>query len=164
MKKLLSSLFVLFFALTLVACDMGGTGGTGTGGEPTDDKIQVTFWHAMGQANQKIIQEMIDSFEKLYPEVHVEQVSQGGYDDLLDKVKNNIKAGTTPTLAQTYPDHVTSYLTAKDAVIDLNDYVYDEEIGFDALGVDPSVYVDTFWNESFSYDKAGSMYSLPFTK
>ena len=157
MKKFLSFLFVLFFGFTMVAC----TPGTGTG---DDDKIVVTFWHAMGTANQGYIAEMIETFEAKYPGVKVEQASQGGYDELLDKVKNNIKAGTTPTIAQTYPDHVTSYLTSKNAVIDLNTYAYDEELGFDAQGVDPSIYVDTFYNESFSYDKEGSMYSMPFNK
>lgn len=157
MKKFLSFLFVLFFGFTMVAC----TPGTGTGDE---DKIVVTFWHAMGTANQGYIAEMIETFEAKYPGVKVEQASQGGYDELLDKVKNNIKAGTTPTIAQTYPDHVTSYLTSRNAVVDLNTYAYDEELGFDAQGVDPSIYVDTFYNESFSYDKEGSMYSMPFNK
>ena len=156
MKKFLSFLFVLFFGFTMVAC-------TNVPGQD-DDKIVVTFWHAMGTANQGYIAEMIETFEAKYPGVKVEQASQGGYDELLDKVKNNIKAGTTPTIAQTYPDHVTSYLTSKNAVVDLNNYVYDEELGFDAQGVDPSIYVDTFYNESFSYDKEGSMYSMPFNK
>lgn len=157
MKKFLSFLLVLFFGFTLVACDQPG-------GNPDDGKIQVTFWHAMGQANQVLIDKMIESFEAKYPNVNVEQYSQGGYDDLLDKVKNNIKSGTAPTIAQTYPDHVTSYLTSKSAVINLNTYLYDEEVGFDALGVDENVYVKSFWDESFSYDKEGSMYSLPFNK
>ncbi len=155
MKKFLSFLFVLVFGFTLVAC---------TGPTTQDDRLVVTFWHAMGKDNQGYIAEMIETFEAKYPNVRVDQASQGGYNELLDKVKNNIKAGTTPTIAQTYPDHVTSYLTSKNAVVDLNHYVYDAELGFDAQGVDPSIYVDTFYNESFSYDKEGSMYSMPFNK
>ena len=154
MKKFLSFLFVLFFGLVLVAC----------AGPTTDDRLVVTFWHAMGTENQGYIAEMIETFEAKYPNVRVDQASQGGYNELLDKVKNNIKAGTTPTIAQTYPDHVTSYLTSKNAVVDLNNYAYDAELGFDAQGIDPTIYVDTFYNESFSYDKEGSMYSMPFNK
>lgn len=155
MKKFLSFLFVLFFGFTLAAC---------TGPTQDDGKIQVTFWHAMGQSNQVLIQKMIDSFEAKYPNVNVEQYNQGGYDDLLEKVKNNIKSGTTPTIAQTYPDHVTSYLTSKTAVVNLNNYIYDEEVGFDALGISGADYVDSFWAEGTSYGTDGSMYSLPFNK
>ncbi len=154
MKKFLSFLFVLFIGFTLVACQ----------GPTTDDRVQVTFWHAMGAANQAVIDEMIESFEAKYPNVHVTQANQGGYDELRDKVNNSIIAGTMPTIAQTYPDHVTSYLARKDAVVNLNKYVFDAELGFDAQGVDESLYVDSFYKESTSYDDEGSMYSLPFNK
>jgi len=163
MKKFLCFLFVSLFALSLASCNIGGGTGTGDGGDD-DDRITVTFWHAMGQANQTIISKMIASFEEKYPEYKVEQASQGGYTDLLDKIKSNIKAGSGPVVAQTYPDHVVSYLTSKGAVVDLNTYAYDEELGFEAQGIDETVYVESFWDESFSYDTKGSMYSLPFNK
>lgn len=153
MKKFLSFLFVLFIGFTLVSCQ--GT---------TDDRVQVTFWHAMGATNQVVIDKMIKTFEDKYPNVHVTQANQGGYDELRDKVNNSIIAGTMPTIAQTYPDHVTSYLARKDAVVNLNKYVYDAELGFDSQGVDESLYVKSFYAESTSYDDLGSMYSLPFNK
>lgn len=153
MKKFLSSLVLLIAVLTLAACN-----------GKTDDRLEITFWHAMGQSNQAVIAKMISSFEKEYPNVKVTQVSQGGYTDLLGKVKDNIKAGTGPVLAQTYPDHVVSYLTSKGAVVDLNNYAFDTEVGFDALGVDENQYVKSFWDEGYKYDNEGSLYSLPFNK
>lgn len=107
---------------------------------------------------------MIKSFEKKYPNVKISQASQGGYSELLSKIQDNIKAGTGPVIAQTYPDHVVSYLVSKGAVVDLNKYAYDPELGFDVQGIDETKYVKSFWEESFKYDKNDSMYSLPFNK
>ena len=163
MKKFLSALFIFVFLFTVVSCgEMPGGNPNQPGGK--DDKIVVTFWHAMGQENQVIIESMIESFEEKYPEVDVQQANQGGYPDLLGKIKDNIKAGAGPVLAQTYPDHVTSYLSAKDAVVDLNKYAWDDELGFETYGIDPDLYIESFWAENTVYDTEGSMYSLPFNK
>lgn len=155
MKKFLSSLVAVLAIFVLVGC--------GAGSQQTD-KITITFWHAMGQANQAVIQQIIDSFEEKYQNVTVEQSSQGGYGDLQSKIQDNLKAGTGPVIAQTYPDHVVSYLTATGAVVDLTSYAYDEEVGFDAQGVDPTKFVASFYEEGYKYDDKGSLYSLPFNK
>lgn len=151
MKKFFSALVALFAILTLVGC-------------VKDDRLEITFWHAMGDTNQKIIAKMINSFEDQYPNVKVTQSPQGGYSDLLEKIRNNIKAGTGPTIAQTYPDHVITYLASKGAVVDMTEKSYDLEIGLEANGIDSSLYVESFWAESTNYDSKGSMYSLPFNK
>lgn len=162
MKKLLNVLFVMIFALTLVSCGGGNNGGSNSG---SGDKIVVQFWHGNGQAIQNVIEEMITSFEKKYPNVDVQQTSESSYDNLLDKVKKFIlgsEEGTLPAIVQTYPDHVTAYLHSN-SVVDLNTYVYDEEVGFDAQGFDPSILVESFYNEGSVYG-GDAFYSLPFNK
>ena len=163
MKKLLNVLFVMVFAFTLVSCG-GTTGGSGTGngGNNSGDQIVVKFWHANGQAIQQTIQQMIDSFEAEHPNVTVEQTSAGNYDQLLSNVKDYIQTGDIPAIVQTYPDHVSAYLHSQ-SVVDLNEYIYDEEVGFDALGIDPSVYVPNFYAEGSLYG-SDAMYSLPLNK
>lgn len=153
MKKFLCSLVAIFAIFLLVGC--GGT---------NSDKIEITFWHAMGQDKQKTIQKMIDSFEEKYDNVKVTQSPQGNYSSLLQKVNDNLKAGAGPVIAQTYPDHVVSYLTSNGAVVDLTDYAFDAEVGFDAQGVDTSKFVKSFWDEGYKYDDMGSLYSMPFNK
>ena len=80
MKKLLCLMALLVASVSLVGCVI--TPPTTGPADPVDGKTQITFWHAMGQANQAVIQQMIDSFEKAYPMFDVEQTSQGGYTDL----------------------------------------------------------------------------------
>lgn len=155
MKKFLCSLVAIFAIILLVGCN---------GSSENNDKIEIIFWHAMGQDKSSTIQQMADSFEEKYPNVKINHSSQGNYTALLQKIKDNLRAGTGPAVAQTYPDHVVSYLTSKDSVVDLNNYAIDSEVGFDAQGVDTSVYVDSFWQEGYKYDDNGSLYSLPFNK
>ena len=65
MKKLLCLMALLVASVSLVGCVI--TPPTQGPVDPVDGKTQITFWHAMGQANQAVIQQMIDSFEKAYP-------------------------------------------------------------------------------------------------
>ena len=177
MKKLLCLMALLIASVSLAGCVMPG-GGCG-GNITADGKTHITFWHAMGQSNQVIIQEMIDSFEKAYPMFEVEQYSQGGYTDLRDKILNSIPVGEAPTIAQAYPDHIANYLNAKaaqelDSYIDdtkaLSDYAYlhadfatyTEQVGYTAA--DKADFVDAFYAEGAVYDTAKTMYCVPFNK
>ena len=167
MKKLLNILFVMFFAFALVSCDGGdpSTGGNGGGNDNpggSGEKVVVQFWHGNGANIQSIIDEMITSFEAKYTNVDIQQTSEGSYDNLLDKVKKYIQTGEVPAIVQTYPDHVTAYLHSN-SVVDLNTYIYDEEVGFDALGFDPEILVPSFYNEGGVYG-GDAFYSLPLNK
>ena len=118
MKKLLS--FVLVFAalFTVVGCgnkepeQQGGTQGMQTllnlsEAELKSLSAEVTFWHAMGQSNQVVIDKIIKVFNEIYPNIKVTHSSQGGYTDLRDKISKGIRIGNKPTIAQVYPDHVS---------------------------------------------------------
>lgn len=165
MKKLLNILFVMFFAFVLVSCTQPPQGEkpSVTPGEPgSDDKVVVQFWHGNGTNIQNIIEDMITSFEAKYPNVDIQQTSEGSYDNLLDKVKKYIQTGEVPAIVQTYPDHVTAYLHSN-SVVDLNEYIYDEKLGFDAQGFDSSLLVESFYNEGGVYG-GDAFYSLPLNK
>jgi len=127
---------------------------------PTEE-INITFWHAMGQANQVLIQELIDDFQVLYPNIKVTQASQGGYNDLRDKLNTAIRAGTEPNLAQAYPDHVAVYLQGN-AVLPLDEYINHPVWGYTQADLDD--FVPSFLAEGRLYDEAQTYYSLPFNK
>lgn len=166
MKKLLNILFVMFFAFVLVSCTQPPQGeqpGEQPGEKPgSGDKVVVQFWHGNGANIQNIIEDMITSFEAKYPNVDIQQTSEGSYDNLLDKVKKYIQTGEVPAIVQTYPDHVTAYLHSN-SVVDLNEYIYDEKLGFDAQGFDSSLLVESFYNEGGVYG-GDAFYSLPLNK
>ncbi len=141
-----------------------------------DGKVHISFWHTMGQTNQAWLNERITEFNKIYPDVVIEHTAQGGYDDLKSKISKAIPAGTTPTMAYCYPDHVADYLVAG-AVEELTPYIDNEAYGFGKkeaedkdlgdLGKDD--YISGYWSEGTNYvNKDGSaapgVYSLPFSK
>ena len=168
MKKFLTLLIVLVAALSVASC--GGTGGNDNGGDKIDPskEVVVTFYHAMGAANQAVIQAIIDEFEiemkKQYNvDVTVEQTSQGDYDTLRQTISSAIAAGTQPTIAQTYPDHVSLYLEGE-AVQELDSYINHPEYGLEGEASDCYGYIDMFWAEGSIYDKEGTIYSIPFNK
>lgn len=164
MKRFLSCILVFVFCLTLVGCNNNkNKKDHEIPEELSKDLIEVEFWHAMGEANQKLIAKIIDNFEKEYQEmgynIKVTQTSLGNYTTLRDSITSNIAAGDQPTLAQTYPDHVALYL-AGDAVRELDSY-NESKWG---LGEDEEQYIDGFFAEGKIYDDKGTLYSLPFNK
>jgi multiple sugar transport system substrate-binding protein len=136
-----------------------------------DLKADVTFWHTIGKANLDKLNTMITAFNAIYPDINISTVSQGGYDQLKDTISNAIPAGTTPTMAYCYPDHVAEYLAAG-AVLKLDDFISNPRYG---LGVDNGLgdkgkddFVQTYWNEGNNYTIDGvakeGVYSVPFSK
>ncbi len=168
MKKLLA--FILVFAAMFVTVGCGGNNNNQNNGSDLPNYSEaelknltanVTFWHAMGQAKTAIIQEMITSFNKVYPNITVTVANQGGYGDLRDKIQKSFRTGQHPTLAQVYPDHVTLYMTG-DAVQELDSYVNHSTYGLSQAQV--TDYVDEYFAEGKIYDDKGTLYSIPFNK
>jgi multiple sugar transport system substrate-binding protein len=134
-------------------------------GDPTQLSAKVVFWHTMSQQGRALLQEEIASFNKTYPNITFEESNQGDYGQLKDKLKSAIPAGTTPTMAFCYPDHVAEYLNAG-ASEEMGQYADDATIGFgkdqtESGGV--SDFISNFWEEGKVYTTEG-LYSVPFAK
>ena len=115
------------------------------------------FWHIYGQGKSALLDELIDDFEDLYPNITVDSVSQGSYTDLLSKTKKAIGTGVTPDLAVGYPDHFAEYLDLG-GIIPLDKFVVHE-----TWGVDLTDFVDSYVAENAQYAE-GVMYSMPYSK
>lgn len=180
MKKILSLLVVFASLFIMAACGKPRPSLPDAPNIPealdTNRQIEVIFWHAMGEANRKIIQDIITEFNKIYPNITITQLSQGDYNGLRDKITTAIPAGNQPTLAQTYPDHVALYLQGE-AVRRLNEYMDHPVFGYDKSARDESLtgdfeyeanriddFVPNFFEEGRVYDDKGTFYSLPFNK
>ena len=175
MKKF-ASLTILMVALlgaTVTSCQTGSSVSSSSSAE--DEDVTVTFWHTMGHANSALVDKLISKFEEDHPHVTISSVqASGGYDDLEAQLLQAIPAGTTPTMAFCYPDHVAKYLSYSGTVVDLTSYMNDPEIGFqvsDGSHTDNSSnvlsgkddYVKAFWEEGSNYPTSG-VYSVPFAK
>jgi multiple sugar transport system substrate-binding protein len=185
MKKVLSLALIGVFALALTGCvniqddpyevdcdefpnhvscleDQDPTTGGAPGvvnvlSELPDEEITITFWHVYGEEKGALLDEFIAEFEEMYPTVTINSVSQGDYDTIRTNTLNAITAGTTPTIVVGYPDHVAGYLKGN-AVIPLDDFIYDETHGIDITDI-----IDSYLDENRQY-AGGYMYSFPYSK
>ena len=139
-----------------------------------DTPVTIKFWHTMGKQNEDILTGMIREFNKVYPNITVEESSaSGSYDDLCSLVLSNVSTGNLPTMAFCYPDHVAEYID-RNAVVNMETYVDHELYGFTeeegksvddqgAVRVGAADFVRSFWEEGKEYMKEG-LYSVPFAK
>ena len=153
MKKIVALILLLS---CIAACFMlSGCSGN------KDNRTQVVFYHTMGQNLRTVLQKYIAEFEKLHPDIHIDEQSIGGYDDVRDQVINELQAGKQPALAYCYPDHVATYLRSK-KVVDLNEYINDPEVGLTEAQVND--FIAGYYAEGKQFGDETKMYSLPFSK
>ena len=170
--KKLSILAVTPLLLGLASC--GGDNPSPSG------PVEVHFWHTFGSgAVAPAVQAAADKFAQLVKENEGTEVKitleyQGDYTTTREKIEKSFSAGTTPTIAVAYPDHVANYLALENNpgqfVYNLADYVNDEKIGFTKqafLGENSrqgaSDFIASFYDEGKQYAKEG-IYSLPLYK
>jgi len=161
MKKIFAALLSLTTVFVLSAC-LGGTGGAAVEVNipdefPTDEEIEIVMWHAFGDANQALIDEMLEDFMDENPNITLRQVGQGNYDDLRSSTIQGTVAGSTPTLVMGYPDHFVEYLEGN-SLVPLNEYIEHPD-----FGVDIDDYNDAFIEENQQY-LDGFQYSMPLAK
>lgn len=154
MKNFKKSLIIVPAVATAIIGLVGCGGGGG--------KTKITFWHTMGQTLQGVLDGMITRFNAENPDIEIEHASQGGYDDLETKITDAIPAGTTPTMAFCYPDHVAEYMESN-AVLDMKEYVDGDETKFSEADGPESDIIATYWQEGQDYKKSG-IYSVPWAK
>lgn len=184
MKKILG--IILVVAIVLV-CSMALL--TACQGNK-DYSHTIVFYSSQGDKLQKITADAIARFEAKYPGWKVEHRTQGGYDDVKNKIQNDLGVGQQPDLAYCYADHVALYLeTGK--VVNINDYINSTEtitakvlddnnevvgeetvlVGYTADEVAdflPGYYAEGKASNFGNYDKYGykadDMLTLPFQK
>ena len=165
MKKLIALVLTLAVAMSLFlgGCTVGG-GGSSSGGSKVvdpDEKIEVVFYHTMGANLRSVLQKYIVEFNKIYPNITINEQSIGGYDDVRDQVITELQAGKQPALAYCYPDHVATYLRSK-KVIDLNEYINDSEVGL--TEAQKNDFIAGYYAEGKQFGDESKMYTLPFSK
>ena len=188
MKKILSLILMLSLVLSLAAC------GTAPQAEQPADKtpeapeelqtnfqvpkegydgseVTIKFYSTMGANLVEVLNNYIVEFNKLYPNIHIEHTSVGGYDDVRDQISTEITVGNQPNLAYCYPDHVALYNLAK-AVVQLDDLIGSklevtradgttETLGFTAE--QQADFIEGYYNEGRQFGD-GLMYTLPLSK
>jgi len=134
----------------------------------TSKQIEITFW-AKNDTNKTqvaIYDSAVAGFEKAYPNVKVNIRYYTDYGKIYNDVITNISTGTTPNVCITYPDHIATYLTGQNQVLELDDLIDDEKYGlggsdvkFDAPKRDEMV--EKYLDECYIGDH---LYALPYMR
>ncbi len=173
-KKIIA---VLMAAILLVgglaAC--GGKGGTSNFSIPEGgydgSEVTIKFAHTMGQKLKEVLDYHIGEFNKLYPNIHIEHDSYGGWADIAGLINTEIMADNQPNIAYCYPDHVATYNMSQ-SVVTLDDLIASdietarddgttEPLGLTKEQVDD--FIDGFYNEGKAYGD-DKMYTMPLSK
>ncbi len=82
----------------------------------------VTFWHAMSGANGDALNKMVADFNASHPNIKVNAVFQGSYDDALNKFRQSLSTNTLPDLIQVY-DIGSRFMIDSKAIKPMQDFI-----------------------------------------
>ena len=183
MKKILVSLLlVLTMCVSMIgmtSCNMFGGPQVPAGnnaalatGAYDGSEVEIVFYHTMSATNlQPVLNQAIERFNVLYPNIHITHKQVGDYDGVRDQIKNELTVGDQPNIAYCYPDHVAMYNISK-AVVVLDDLIGNtttvtradgttETMGFTEAQIND--FIQGYYNEGKAFGD-GKMYTLPFSK
>ncbi len=127
-----------------------------------NSEVTIRFYHTMGQNLQDVLNIYIDEFNEVYPNITIESLSIGSYDDVRDQVKTELSIGEQANIVYCYPDHVALYNKAK-SVVTLDELMDDTENGLGMTATQKADFVDAYYDEGKQFGD-GKMYCLPFSK
>ena len=183
MKRILALILLAAMALSLTACGGGNNTNSNTAegfkgnfaipAEGYDgSEVTIKFAHTMGAKLQAVLDYHIGEFNKLYPNIHIEHSSYGGWGDIAGLIQTELAADNQPNIAYCYPDHVASYNSAW-ATVTLDDLIASEIVvtrddgTTEALGLTAEQIADLqaggFYEEGMVYGD-GLMYTMPLSK
>ena len=168
MKKLISTLLAVCLLISMFSV------ATASADEvPAYDgsDVTITFYHTMGSNLTTVLDAYIAEFNTLYPNIHVEYTSVGGYDDVRDQIATEITVGAHPNIAYCYPDHVALYNLARavqplDAYINSTAEITRADGTTEIMGLtaeQQADFIEGYYNEGRQFGD-GLMYTLPMSK
>jgi len=133
--------------------------------------VTIKFYNTMGANLKAVLDAYIVEFNKLYPNITIESVNVGGYDDVREQISTEITEGNQPHLAYCYPDHVALYnlarvVTQLDGLIDSKIEVTRADGTKEVLGLtaeQKADFIEGYYNEGKQFGD-GLMYTLPMSK
>ena len=99
----------------------------------TGQNIEVTYWHNRPQADQDLLQSMLDEFNQSNPYgiTAKAEIAGASYNDVYNKVNAAIQAGEPPDMSVAYQNQAAFYRSSG-AVIDLNPFLNSKKYGLSA--------------------------------
>jgi multiple sugar transport system substrate-binding protein len=109
----------------LVAVVVSGCGGSSSGSGGT---IELSFWDGQTQRAHKVVEELVQEFNKEHPKIHV-STNSGGVtaDTMLPKVTAGLQAGSYPDIAYIFGSDLAN-LAESEKLLDLDEATEDGEL------------------------------------
>ena len=160
--KFVKGLMLLLSATALVSCGNSGSNDENTPeGGFIKEKITVNIWSIIGQNNLPYLEQIINDFKEVEPNVEVKHtVISGSYNDLKDAVIKGFTSNNYPDLVQAYPDHVAEYINYSKAV-NFEPYMENKDYGWTEKDIEDII--PGYLQEGKEYLIEGT-YSVPFSK
>ena len=94
-------------------------------------EYEITFWakNDTNRSQTAVYEKALESFQALYPNIHVNMRLYTDYGRIYNDVVTNIATNTTPNVCITYPDHIATYLTGSNVIAPLDDLFTDAKYG-----------------------------------
>ena len=177
MKKLfaiiLTLALVLSMCVALVACGGGGDSNfVVPAGGYDGSKVTITFYSSMGQDYGNLLEEYIEVFNEMFPNITIVHNRLGGYDDVRDNIRTELSNGQGPNLAFCYADHVALYNRSK-SVVQLDNLIASTEKVKHADGSEDEIlgltneqkddFIEGYYAEGEAFGD-GHMYLMPFCR
>ena len=140
MKKKLALLLVLILLVPVLSACHGRlesreavSAGNAQVPEAFDESqpIELVFWakNDTNKVQTAVYTDAIKAFEQMYPNVKISLRLYADYSRIFADVITNIATKTTPNICITYPDHIATYKTGRDVVLQLDDWMTDNRYG-----------------------------------
>lgn len=98
---------------------------------------EITFWakNDTNMTQADLYRKVIADFQKIYPNIHVNLRLYTDYGRIYNDVITNISTQTTPNVCITYPDHIATYLTGTNSVVELDELLVHGQYGLGGSAV-----------------------------
>lgn len=121
------------------------------------DKVQVTFWHAMNGPHQEMLTKLVEEFNASQDGIEVVEQNQGDYSSLQQSVMASGVSGNLPTMTQLTASNTPDYMD-QGLLLPLNDLLIAENGFTDELK--NGIYENFLTGVTFDEQ----IYALPFSK
>ncbi|CAM3097784.1 ABC transporter substrate-binding protein [Paenibacillus lupini] len=119
--------------------------------EPAKEPVKVVWWHSMSGELGTAADKLVSDFNASHPDIKVEGVFQGTYDESLNKLKASMDSKSGPSLIQVY-EIGSKFMIDSGAVTPVQQFIDEEK--YDVSTLEPNI------SSYYTFD--GKQYSMPF--
>ncbi|MFC7680258.1 ABC transporter substrate-binding protein [Paenibacillus sp. GCM10028914] len=115
------------------------------------EPVKVVWWHSMSGELGTVADKLISDFNAEHPDIQVEGVFQGTYDESLNKLKASLGSASGPAMIQVY-EIGSRFMMDTKAVKPVQDFIDAEQ--YDISSLEPNI------KSYYTFDD--KLYSMPF--